>query len=559
MKAPLKVFLSYAHEDEPHRQTLANHLSALEDEGLIAIWHDRKILGGDEWAVSIRDALASADIVLLLISADFLASKYANDVELTAAISRHDAGQTQVVPVILRSCDWQHSRFARFEVLPPDGEPVVEITYQDQRFVAVAKGLRAIVAAKLAGRTQSQTEASSKAPGAVSKTGGFARQPRARTPRRLTIGKIAFFGIELGGPFEIPLPRLARRSLLLAVAGMVLLGALVAAGYYALMVRPPLGRARDAMRIGRYDIALDSLRAVPGWLSAWPRIASSRRTAQLGARMYESGSDRESIARDLRHERDERPGDADLMVLYATYLLGKGDYDEARKLATVAKDRDANNAEAWSLLGLDLALSGDWRGAAKHYTKATLAAPDSPQYRGNLARALLEAGDVDRAIAEYRTVGALPLPLIERGLAHWAKGEWEEALDARADAVKDLDQARASTEFYDRRDWIFLLLDKGKGVRLVTREDKRCYAILAESASRVLAGEAAVVFPPRECGHVPLAIRELLADDLCRFVDAPQPSHAAEAGMLRQAIGMPVDCAAPGPRPASPAPGGSTT
>src|SRR4030095_845839 len=127
-------------------QRLAKRLSALEDEGLIVVWHDRKITGGREWAGAIDDALRSADIVLLLISADFLDSDYCNDVELTEAIRRHDAAQARVVPVILRSCDWKHSRFARFNALPPDGEPVVEATHPDQRFLAVARGLRAIVA-----------------------------------------------------------------------------------------------------------------------------------------------------------------------------------------------------------------------------------------------------------------------------------------------------------------------------------------------------------------------------------------------------------------------------
>src|SRR5262249_21325737 len=146
MTPPLKVFLSYAHANEAHRKRLATHLSALEDEGLITIWHDRKITGGRAWAGAIDEALHSADIVLLLISADFLASDYCNDVELTEAIRRHDTAQARVVPVILRSCDWKRSRLARFNALPPDGVPVVEAEHPDQRFLAVAEGLRAIVA-----------------------------------------------------------------------------------------------------------------------------------------------------------------------------------------------------------------------------------------------------------------------------------------------------------------------------------------------------------------------------------------------------------------------------
>ena len=236
-------FFSYAHADEAHRKTLAKHLSALEDEGLIAVWHDRKITGGREWAGAIDDALRSADIVLLLISADFLASDYCNDVELTEAIRRHDAAQARVVPVILRSCDWEHSRFARFNALPPDGVPVVEAEHPDQRFVAVARGLRAIVAELTsldsATTTQNPTRsdaspATSPAPGAEAPSAdagarhapsaGDAAAP-APKPRRLTIGKISLFGIELGGPFEIPLPQLGAKPLLLGLGILVLLTA----------------------------------------------------------------------------------------------------------------------------------------------------------------------------------------------------------------------------------------------------------------------------------------------------------------------------------------------
>src|SRR5688572_27259939 len=85
IQLPLNVFISYAHEDEAHRETLARHLSALEDEGLIRLWHDRKITAGREWAGAIDGALVESQIVLLLISADFLASDYCNDKELTEA------------------------------------------------------------------------------------------------------------------------------------------------------------------------------------------------------------------------------------------------------------------------------------------------------------------------------------------------------------------------------------------------------------------------------------------------------------------------------------------
>jgi tetratricopeptide (TPR) repeat protein len=496
--------------------------------------------------------------VLLLISADFLASDYCNDVELAEAMRRHDVAQTRVVPVILRSCDWQQSRFARFKALPPDGVPVVEAEYPDQRFVAVARGLRAIVAeltspdAAITRQNPTPSDASpatSPAPGAEapSADAGACHAPSAGDatapapkPRRLTIGKISLFGIELAGPFDIPLPPLGAKPLLLGLGLLVLLTALLGGGVYCFALSGPLARARDAMRVARYDEALDALSTVPAWLGNWPTVAALRAKAGLGARTYQSPPDWESIGHDLRRQRADRPTDADLMVLEAQYWLRQENYDKTRALAEAALQEDQNNAEAWFLLGLERDLSGDTAAAVAHYRKAVEAAPASPQYRSNLARGLLELGKFRDALQEYRKISQFPLARIEQALAHWTQGEMRQAADAARNAVKMLGDAGLSSRFYNRRAWLFRLPDKG--IRLSSPEDKRCYALLGEAASQRLAGEAAVAFPPAECTAPPLAIRELLADDLCRFVDQTQPTLSAAARNLRQGLAMPEDC-----------------
>jgi tetratricopeptide (TPR) repeat protein len=558
MIAPLRVFFSYAHADEAHRKTLAKHLSALEDEGLITVWHDRKIMGGREWAGAIDDALGSADIVLLLISVDFLASDYCNDVELTEAIRRHDAAQARVVPVILRSCDWEHSRFARFNALPPYGVPVVEAEHPDQRFVAVAKGLRAIVA-ELTNADSATTaqhpkrsdasptmphapgaEAPSADAGARSAPSAGAAAAPAPTPRRLTIGKISIFGFELGGPFDIPLPQLGAKPLLLGLVSLVLLTALLGGGMYVFALRSPLDKAREAMRMARYDTALEALDTVPAWLRHWPEVAALRAKAGLGVKTYQSPQDWESIGKDLRRQRADRPTDADLMVLEAQDWLRQWNYDKAQSLAEAAVKEDQNNVEAWFLLGQIRDLSGDTAAAVDYYRKAVEAAPESPQYRSNLARGLLELGIFHEALQKYRQISQFPLARVEQALAHWAQGDMRQAADAERDALKMLGDAGLSTRFYNRRAWLFRL--PNKGIRLSSPADKRCYALLGEAASRRLAGEAAVAFPPSECHDPPQEIRELLADDLCRFVDRPQPTLSAEARSLREGLAMPEDC-----------------
>ena len=71
---PIEVFLSYATEDEALCNELEKHLSALQRQGVIAVWHDRRIMPGTDWLQEIDTHLNSSSIILLLISPDFLAS-----------------------------------------------------------------------------------------------------------------------------------------------------------------------------------------------------------------------------------------------------------------------------------------------------------------------------------------------------------------------------------------------------------------------------------------------------------------------------------------------------
>jgi TIR domain len=142
---PLEIFFSYSHRDEKMRSRLEAHLSSLKRERLISGWHDRKIKPGTEWKGQIDAYLDSSQIILLLISADFLASDYCYDVEMDRALARHDAGEARVIPIILRPCDWPWSRFGKLQALPRDGKPVSDWSTHDQAFNEVARGIRRVV------------------------------------------------------------------------------------------------------------------------------------------------------------------------------------------------------------------------------------------------------------------------------------------------------------------------------------------------------------------------------------------------------------------------------
>ena len=97
------------------RQKLETHLRVLRRGGLIAEWHDSDIKAGDDWKTEIDRHLTSADIVLLLVSADFIASDYCWGEEMTKALERHARGEAKVIPVILRHCRWASTPLAKLQ------------------------------------------------------------------------------------------------------------------------------------------------------------------------------------------------------------------------------------------------------------------------------------------------------------------------------------------------------------------------------------------------------------------------------------------------------------
>jgi hypothetical protein len=115
---PISAFLSYSHQDELLRHELVTALSTLQRTGMIACWHDRRIIPGQEWESQISEQLLSAQLILLLISSDFIASDFCYRIELEQAMKRHSRDEARVIPILLRPVDWQGTPFARLQILP---------------------------------------------------------------------------------------------------------------------------------------------------------------------------------------------------------------------------------------------------------------------------------------------------------------------------------------------------------------------------------------------------------------------------------------------------------
>ena len=145
---PLKVFYSYAHADAKQRLRLSKHLSVAERIGLIRGWYDNEILPGDDFEQEIADKLAEADIVLLLISPDFVASKYCYEIELQTAMERQAKNEVRVLPIIIRTMPdaWKklpagQRLLGTLNVLPTSGKPIPDWEPRDAGWANVADGV----------------------------------------------------------------------------------------------------------------------------------------------------------------------------------------------------------------------------------------------------------------------------------------------------------------------------------------------------------------------------------------------------------------------------------
>ncbi len=145
-ESEVKIFISYSHKDETFKEELVAHLAALDSgNGGTTSWHDRKIMAGSDWEDAIDSRLENSNVILILVSSDFIASKYCYGKELKKALEKHELGQARVVPIIVRACHWKNTDFSHLQALPKDGKPVSQWTYRDEAWVDVVVGIGGII------------------------------------------------------------------------------------------------------------------------------------------------------------------------------------------------------------------------------------------------------------------------------------------------------------------------------------------------------------------------------------------------------------------------------
>jgi hypothetical protein len=144
MPAKINVFIAYAPEDELLKEQLDRHLSVLKRNQFIDVWHDRRIEAGADWSQRISQYLDSSQLILLLISPDFLASDYLYQTELKAALKKHFARQATVIPILLRPCVWQMQELEMLNALPTNQEAVTSKAWEstDAAFEHITENIK---------------------------------------------------------------------------------------------------------------------------------------------------------------------------------------------------------------------------------------------------------------------------------------------------------------------------------------------------------------------------------------------------------------------------------
>ena len=132
MTSTIEIFCCYARKDQPLLQSLKTHLMPLQWQGLITIWSDTDINAGVEWEEEIKKHLNTAQMILLLISPDFMASKYCYSQEMQRAMQRHEQQEARVIPILLRPTHWKGAPFARLQMLPTHAKAVTDHNWHNE-------------------------------------------------------------------------------------------------------------------------------------------------------------------------------------------------------------------------------------------------------------------------------------------------------------------------------------------------------------------------------------------------------------------------------------------
>ena len=120
-----RLFISYSNRDEKWRQMFTDIMDPIVKKGIIEIWYDGLISSGGRFEDQILDALATSDAAILLVSPQFLSSKFISEKELPE-ILRRDAAEPdfRIFPVLVNNCFWRYTDMVTIQFCHDVAQPL---------------------------------------------------------------------------------------------------------------------------------------------------------------------------------------------------------------------------------------------------------------------------------------------------------------------------------------------------------------------------------------------------------------------------------------------------
>ena len=140
----VSTFISFSPSDSTSREQLETHLAVLVQQGILELWHRDCVGPGEAWESRVDAHLESAQLVLLLVSARYLATEHYCH-EMNRALARHEGGETRAIPIIISQCSWMDSPLGKLRSLPSSGIPVRNWPDTDQAWHNVTQGIQVAI------------------------------------------------------------------------------------------------------------------------------------------------------------------------------------------------------------------------------------------------------------------------------------------------------------------------------------------------------------------------------------------------------------------------------
>lgn len=128
IRAPQQGFLCYCRKDSLFAERLLVHFAGCQQMSGLTIWHDAQIQAGSLWQEEIASALEKVSFAILLVSADFLASRFITTVELPRLLSSARSSGTRILPIIVRPCFFEGSLLAPFQAVNDPARPLSRLS-----------------------------------------------------------------------------------------------------------------------------------------------------------------------------------------------------------------------------------------------------------------------------------------------------------------------------------------------------------------------------------------------------------------------------------------------